>query len=352
MRKLFVTCFMIVCVGITACVDLPACGRDANYNDALLLFSGNANPLLGESIAEYLTIPSGKIKVSRFNDGEIDIRIYDNVRNKNVFVVQSTCSSSTGSVNDNLMELFLIIRTLRRSSAGSITAVIPYYGYARQDRKMESRVPISASDFALLIESAGVDRVIAIDLHCGQIQGFFHDIPVDNLFTTPIFVPHIAQHNLVNPVVISPDAGGVKRAKRFKNSLENYGVDSSFAIIVNQRVKAGYVDKMNLVGDVDGCDCIIVDDICDTAGTLVRAARELKEFGARRVFACITHPVFSGPALERIANSDLTEIVVTDTIPLPEELPANIKQLTVAPLLAQAISIMHYGGSISDLFTE
>ena len=250
------------------------------------------------------------------------------------------------------MELFLLIRTMRRSSAGKITAVIPYYGYARQDRKTESRVPISASDIAMLLEIAGADSIFCVDLHCGQIQGFFHDATVDNLYASPIFVRYFStKKDLVNPVVVSPDAGGVERAKKFIEGLGWHGIDAGLAVIVKQRAGAGVVEKMNLVGDVQGCDVIIVDDICDTAGTLVHAAQELKNHGANRVFACITHPVFSGPAFERIGGSCLTELIVTDTIPTRTELPPNITQLSIAPLIAEAIDRTHRGESISHLFT-
>ena len=274
------------------------------------------------------------------------------MRNSDVFIIQPICSTESSSVNDNLIELYLLIRTLKRSSAGTVTAVIPYYGYARQDRKTESRVPISASDVAMLLELAGTDHIICVDLHCGQIQGFFHETTVDNLHAAPTFVRYFSEKkDLVNPVVVSPDAGGVDRAKKFIEGLNWHGVDAGLAVIVKQRAGAGVVDKMNLVGDVESCDVIIVDDICDTAGTLIHAAQELKNQGARRVFACITHPVFSGPALERIGNSCLTELVVTDSIPAKTNLPSNIVRLSIAPLIAAAIDRTYNGESISNLFT-
>src|SRR3990170_2213807 len=251
------------------------------------------------------------------------------------------------------MELYLTIRAMKRASAKNVNVIIPYFGYARQDRKTESRVPISASDIAMLLEFGGATHIIAVDLHCGQIQGFFHEVPVDNLFASTIFVPYMAKKkDLVNPVVVSPDAGGVERAKKFIEGLNAYGIQSQIAIIVKQRAEAGVIEKMNLVGNVQGCDAIIVDDICDTAGTLAQAAKELKMHGAHRVFACITHPVLSGPALERIKHSDLTELVVADTITMRDGAPDNIVQLSVAPLVAEAIRRTNSGDSISSLFTH
>jgi ribose-phosphate pyrophosphokinase len=319
-------------------------------DDGFKLFSGSSNIELAEAVAKELGIELSRAKVDRFNDGEIRIQVLDNIRNSDVFILQSTSLSSGGSVNDNLIELFLMIRTMKRASARSVTAIIPYYGYARQDRKMSSRVPISASDVAMLIEYAGANHVIAVDLHCGQIQGFFHTVPVDNLFASTIFVPHIAQMGLHDPVIVSPDAGGVERAKLFIEGLHSFGLSPRLAIIVKQRAEAGVVESMNLVGKVQGCDAVIVDDIVDTAGTLVQAAKELKAHGARRVFACITHPLLSGPACMRIADSALEELIVTDTIPLRGQMPPNLRQLSIAPLLASAIVRIRRGESVSDLF--
>ncbi|MGC1877786.1 MAG: ribose-phosphate diphosphokinase [Rhabdochlamydiaceae bacterium] len=324
----------------------------SSENRPYKLFSGNTNLQLAQSIAKCLGMELSPIIISRFNDGEIKIKVEENVRNSHTFLIQTICTTDQGSVNDNLIELYLLARTMKRSHVGMLTAVIPYYGYSRQDRKTESRVPISASDIAMLFELAGVDNIICVDLHCGQIQGFFHEATVDNLYAAPIFVRYFSKKtDLVNPVVISPDAGGVERAKLFIEGLTWHGVDAGFAIIVKQRASAGIVEKMNLVGDVNGCDVIIIDDICDTAGTLVQAAEELINAGARRVFACITHSVFSGEALQRIANSRLTELVITDTIPLREELPDNVVQLSIAPLIAEAIDRTYNGESISHLFT-
>ena len=329
------------------------CKLQAQDASSIKLFSGSANSELAQSVAEFLHVPLSKINIGRFNDGEIKIQIEESVRNCDVYIVQSTCPTVKSSVNDNIMELYLTIRAMKRASAKNVNVIIPYFGYARQDRKTESRVPISASDIAMLLEFGGATHIIAVDLHCGQIQGFFHEVPVDNLYASTVFVPYMAsKKDLVNPVVVSPDAGGVERAKKFIEGLNAYGIQSQIAIIVKQRAGAGVIDKMNLVGNVQDCDVIIVDDICDTAGTLVQAAKELKQHGARRVFACITHPVLSGPALERISHSDLAELIVSDTITMKEGAPENIVQLSVAPLVAEAIRRTNSGDSISDLFTH
>lgn len=329
--------------------SLTEISRNIFEKDAFL-FTGNSNASLADKIAAYLDIPVGKASVGKFNDGEIQIRIQQNVRNKSVFILQSTCLSDKQSVNDNLMELYLLVRTLKRASATTITAVIPYYGYARQDRKSSPRVPISAADVALMLEAAGVDRVVTVDLHCGQIQGFFHNAPVDNLYASTVFVPYFVEKGLKNPIIISPDAGGVDRAKKFLEQMGKYGVEAQLAIILKQRSQPGVVASMQLIGDVEDSDVIIVDDLCDTAGTLVQAAQVLKEQGARRVFAAITHPVFSGPALERIEHSVIDELVVSDTIPLAKNAPPNIQVISVAPLLGEAIGRIYLGQSISELF--
>lgn len=311
------------------------CGFD--LKESIKLFSGSSNLALTREVAAVLGIDVGEAPIGRFNDGEIRIRVLENVRNCDVFILQSLCTAGDSTVNDNLMELYLMIRAMKRGSAKSVTAVIPYYAYSRQDRKKLETVPISASDVAMLLELAGADRIIAVDLHCGQIQGFFHKAPVDNLYGATIFVPYIAQLDLVDPVIVSPDAGGVERARSVIDGLERMGVSSRLAMIVKHRAEPGVIESMNLVGKVRDSDVVIVDDICDTAGTLVQAARELREFGARRVFACITHPLLSGPACVRIEGSCLEELVVTDTIPLRKDAPQKVKQLSVAPLLAHAI---------------
>jgi ribose-phosphate pyrophosphokinase len=321
------------------------------FGQDIKLFSGSANPQLANEVAKCLGIPLCDLQLSRFNDGEVRIQVEESIRNCDVYLLQSTCPTATSSVNDNILELYLLASTMRRASANKITAIIPYYGYARQDRKTKSRVPISASDIAILFETAGIDHVISVDLHCGQIQGFFHHIPVDNLYSSRIFVPYLCEkRDLYNLVVVSPDAGGIERAKQFIEGLSANGVESRLAIIVKQRKDAGLVEKMDLVGDVENCDVVIIDDICDTAGTLVQAARELKENGARRVFACITHPVFSGNAMEKIASSSIDELIVTDSISFKQTPPQNITQLSIAPLLAEAIRRSATGESISYLF--
>jgi len=314
------------------------------------LFTGNSNKPLAQDIANHLGISLGKINVARFADGEVNVVVNDNVRGKDVYIVQPT----SPPVNETLMELLLMVSTMRRASARKITTIIPYYGYARQDRKMQARVPISAADVARLLEAMGVDRVVAVDLHCGQIQGFFGPrVPVDNLDGGTVGVTYFGDMDLVNPVIVSPDAGGVYRAKQFREALsKKHDVDCGLAMIIKQRAKANEIERMDLVGSVDGCDAIIVDDMVDTAGTLCKAAEILKDFGARRVYAFCSHGVLSGPAAERIAKSVLTELVVLDTIPLSEESlkTGKITQLSVGPLLAQAIYNIHNKKSISALF--
>lgn len=316
----------------------------------IMLFTGNANIELAQKVAEYLEIPLGSALVKEFNDGEIRIHVQESVRGQDVYIVQPTCQNDSQSVNDNLMELFLLVRTMKRASAASITAVIPYYGYARQDRKTTSRVPISAADIALLLETAGIDRLVTVDLHCGQIQGFFRNVPVDNLFASTLFVSYIESKGLENIVVVSPDAGGVERAKKFSESLNKRGIETDMALISKERAQAGVVASMNLIGCVEGCCAIIIDDLCDTGGTLVKAAQLLKDNGASRVFAIVTHPVFSGQALEKIRNSVLEEMITSDTIPLRGEVPSNVHLISVAPLLGEAIRRIDQGESISVLF--
>ena len=324
--------------------------EDSTCTYPFRLVSGTSNPDLSQRVSDILGIPLSKTKIDRFNDGEVDIQIQENIRGCDVYVIQSTCPCDDSTVNDNVIELYLLIRALKRASAHTVTAVMPYFGYARQDRKIMNRVSISASDMAMLFESAGADHVMAVDLHCEQIQGFFHEAPVDNLFASRIFIPYIAKLNLQNLMIVSPDAGGVERAKNFMSGLKAQGLNSHLAIIVKERIKAGEVSGMSLVGNVEGSDVVIVDDICDTAGTLCKAAKELKEKGAKKVIACITHPVFSSPALERIGASEIDELVVTDTVAFREKVPDNITLLSIAPLLAEAISRTHEGKSLSCLF--
>lgn len=321
------------------------------HTGALKIFSGNGNMALSLEIAKILGINLGKATVGKFADGEINVMIHENVRGKDVYVIQPTCPP----VNDNLMELLLMVSTLNRASARRVTVVMPYYGYARQDRKMQARVPISAADVARLLESMGIDRVIAVDLHCGQIQGFFGPrVPVDNLSGGIVGITHFGDKDLHNPVIVSPDAGGVYRAKKFKEGLAHrYDMsDVGLAMIIKQRARAGTVDQMDLVGDVTDCDCIIVDDMIDTAGTICKAAEVLKAKGARRVFAFASHGLLSGPGNHRIQNSQMDECVILNTIPSSPQRTANEKltELSVAPLLAQTIFNAHAKKSISALF--
>lgn len=305
------------------------------------LFTGNANPALAEEIASYLGIPVGKAKVSRFADGEISCVVDESVRGVDVFVVQPTCPP----VNEHLMELLIMIDAFKRASAARINAVIPYYGYARQDRKTRARDPITAKLVANLIAMAGAHRVVAVDLHANQIQGFF-DIPVDHLPGVPTIAEYFKSKNLKNPVVLSPDVGGVTRARDLAARLE-----APLAIIDKRRPAPNVSEVMNVIGDVEGKSVIIIDDIIDTAGTLCSAAEVMKEKGAVEVYGCCTHPLFSGPAVERMAGAPFKEIVITNTIPLQEEkrLP-NMVVLSVAPLIGEAILRIHEDLSVSKLF--
>ncbi|KAJ1632947.1 phosphoribosyltransferase-like protein [Pavlovales sp. CCMP2436] len=315
------------------------------------LIGGTANPELANELSARLGVPLMPVKIGCFNDGEVAIQLMENVRNSEVYIIQPTCSP----VNDNLMQLLLLISACRRASASRVIAVVPYYGYARQDRKERSRVPISAADVARLMESMGVDRVCCVDLHCGQIQGFFGPrTPVDNLWASTIALQYFKSRvDADKVVVVSPDAGGVARAKLFKDGLEAVGMSPTLAVIIKQRVKAGEVGQTDLVGSVQGCDVIIVDDMIDTAGTLCAAANELKQFGAKRVFAFATHGLFNNPAAERIERSSLEEVVTSNSIPLRDEVAkatTKIRQLSVGKLLAEAIVSIHTGKSVSQLF--
>jgi len=309
----------------------------------LKLFTGNANPGLAAAVAQYLDVEIGKAHVGTFSDGEVNIEIQENVRGSDCFVLQPTCAPT----NTNLMELLIMIDALRRSSARRITAVIPYYGYARQDRKVRPRPPISAKLVADLISTAGTDRLLCIDLHAGQIQGFF-DIPVDNLFATPVLLDAIRDRYGSQPLtIISPDAGGVERARAYAKRL-----NASLAIIDKRREAANVSQVMNIIGDVSGRTCVIVDDIVDTAGTLTEAATALKDAGAAVVSAAITHPVLSGPAIKRIRESSLTELVITDTVPLRPEADEcdQIRVVSIAHLLSEAIRRINNEESVSSLF--
>ena len=306
------------------------------------LFTGNANSLLAEEIASYLRTELGKALINTFSDGEVQVMINENVRCMDIFVVQPTCAP----VNDNIMELLLMIDAFKRASAKRITAVIPYYGYARQDRKTQPRVPISARLVADLLTAAKVDRILTIELHAGQIQGFFN-IPVDNLYTIGVFLDYFKKTQTNDIVIVSPDAGGVERASKYAKKL-----GASIAIIDKRRDAPNVSHVMNVVGDVDGFDAIIIDDLVDTAGTITQAAAALKAKGARRVLSACSHAVLSGPAIQRISDSVLDELVVTNTIALnnkPEQCN-KLKVLSVAPLLGEAIVRIHKGTSVSSLF--
>jgi len=304
-----------------------------------MLFSGTANRELSEEISEYLDQPLSLAKVTRFSDGEINIKIKESVRGKDVFIIQPTSAPA----NANLMELLIMVDALKRSSAKSITAVVPYYGYARQDRKAEPRVPISAKLVANLMETAGITRVVTVDLHASQIQGFF-DIPVDNLYGAILFNDYVKSKNLKNPIVASPDIGGVARARYFAKSL---GLD--MVIVDKRRERANESEVMNIIGDVKGKDVIIIDDMIDTAGTMVKAAKALKDKGAVSVMACCTHPVLSGPAYERIENGALDELVITNTIPIKRE-SKKIKVLSTARMLGEVIRRVYNNESVNSLF--
>ena len=310
-----------------------------------LLFSGNSNRVLAQEMASSLGVELGKASVGRFSDGEVTVEIQQNVRARDVFVIQSTCAPT----NENLMELLIMVDALKRASARRITAVIPYFGYARQDRRPRStRVPISAKVVANLLETVGVERVLTMDLHADQIQGFF-DIPVDNIYASPVLLADLKSKNYRDLVVISPDVGGVVRARAIAKQM---GCD--LAIIDKRRPTANVSEVMHVIGEIEGRNCVIMDDMIDTAGTLVKAAEVLKERGARSVYAYCTHAVFSGPAIERIAKSALDEVVITNTIPMSDTAKTNqkIRQLSVAFLFAETIRRITDGESVTSLFAE
>ncbi len=318
---------------------------DAMAYDSLMVFTGNANPKLAQEVVKRLNIPLGQATVGKFSDGEVMVELRENVRGHDCFVLQPTCAPT----NDNLMEVLVMVDALRRASAGRITAAIPYFGYSRQDRRPRSaRVAISAKVVANMIQAVGVDRVLTMDLHADQIQGFF-DVPVDNIYATPILLGDVWKHNYENLIVVSPDVGGVVRARALAKRLE-----SDLAIIDKRRPKANVSEVMNIIGDVDGRTCVIMDDMVDTAGTLTKAAEALKAQGAIRVLAYCTHPVLSGGAVARIEDSALDELVVTNSIPLSPEAAASkkIRVLSVAGLLAETILRISNEDSVSSLFME
>ena len=309
----------------------------------LKVFTGNANPALAKEICDYLDLPLGEAFVGRFNNGEIQVMIDESVRGKDVFIVQPT----SYPVNDNVVELFIMADALKRASARHITAVVPYYGYARQDRKTRGREPITAKLTADLLQTSGVTRLVTVDLHAGQIQGFF-DVPVDHLMGASIIANYINEKKMEDVIVVSPDLGGVTRARDLADRI-----GAPIAIIEKKRPQPGVAKVMNLIGDVQGKNCIIIDDIVDTAGSLVEGAKALQEFGAKSVTACVTHAVLTDPACERIANSNIKELIVTNTIDIPEpcRLP-NITILSVAPLLGEAILRIFQEESVSSLFDK
>lgn len=313
--------------------------------DSLMVFTGNANPKLAANVVKHLDISIGNASVSKFSDGEVAVELLENVRGRDVFILQPTCAPT----NDNLMEILTMADALKRASAGRITAAIPYFGYARQDRRPRSaRVPISAKLVANMLHSAGIDRILTVDLHADQIQGFF-DIPVDNIYATPILLNDVQRQNIENLTVVSPDVGGVVRARAMAKAL-----NADLAIIDKRRPKANVAEVMNIIGEIQDRTCLIVDDMIDTANTLCKAASALKERGASRVLAYATHPVFSGEAAERIASSDIDQIVVTDTIPLSDAALrcGRVRQVSIAGLLAETVRRISNEESVSYLFNE
>jgi ribose-phosphate pyrophosphokinase len=314
--------------------------------DKMTIFSGSATPALAAEIARYLNQPLGKVTVGKFSDGEIQVEIDENVRGRDVFIVQSTCPPS----NDHLMELLIMVDAVRRASADRVTAVIPYLGYARQDRRSRSaRVPITAKLVADMICGASVDRVLTVDLHADQIQGFYN-VPLDNVYASPVLLGDVWKRKFEDLVVVSPDVGGVVRARALAKRLD----DADLAIIDKRRPKANVAEVMNIIGEVEGRSCVLVDDMVDTAGTLCQAAKVLKEHGAKEVVAYITHPILSGPAVGRITESALDELVVTDTIPLSESAAAcpKIRQLGVAEMLAETLRRIVEEESVSSLYVD
>ncbi len=316
----------------------------ASY-DSLMVFTGTANPELAQNVVKHLDISLGRADVGKFSDGEVAVELLENVRGRDVFILQSTCAPT----NDNLMEILTMADALKRASAGRITAAIPYFGYARQDRRPRSaRVPISAKLVANMLTSAGIDRVLTVDLHADQIQGFF-DIPVDNVYATPVLLKDIRSQRIEDLIVVSPDVGGVVRARAMAKAL-----NTDLAIIDKRRPKANVAEVMNIIGDVSGRTCLIVDDMIDTANTLCKAASALKERGAERVLAYASHAIFSGQAVDRIKNSDIDMVVVTDTIPLSAQAKAcpNIRVVSIAGLLAETLRRINNEESVSYLFNE
>ena len=323
----------------------------ASISNDYLILAGNANPKLAKKVGEILDKEVNTKSVGKFNNGEIRVEYDVNIRNHDVFIIQSTCKSETNSVNDNLMELYLMIRAAKRASAKSINVVIPHYGYARQDRRSLRRAPISGAEVAMLIENAGANRVITIDLHCGQIEGFFQHISVDNLAASRLFAKHVKAMNLKSLVLVSPDAGGVPRVKKFQDILGKMGIKSDIAIVIKERKEAGKVGNMTLVGNVKGKNAIILDDMVDTAGTLAKAAKKIKDCGAKTVYAFATHPVLSKNAMANIENSVLKKVIVTNSIPITTKgTSQKIEVIGLEEMIAKAITHIKDGRSISRSF--
>lgn len=320
------------------------------HKDSFRLFAGNSNPELAKEVANILGVDIDEAEVGRFHDGEIKITIDDNIKGKNIYILQSICSTKDASVNDNLMELYLLIRACKRSSAKRVVAVIPYMGYARQDRKYSEICPISASDIAMLLETAGADHIISLDIHSAQIQGFFHKAIVDNLMTNFLFVPYFVRKDLNKLVIVASYAGAIARSRKFMEGLNRFNIDSKLVVCSTLRQQIVVDDDMFLIGDVKGSDVLLVNDICDTAKSAVVVAKELKKNGARKIYACFTHGLFSHDAIDMIKNSDIDEMVISDTVPLRQEIPNNITQISVAPLIASAIRKTQRGESLSNLF--
>ncbi|MFA6119652.1 MAG: ribose-phosphate diphosphokinase [Parachlamydiales bacterium] len=318
--------------------------------DSIKFFSGTSNPILAKDVASILGINLSQANIGKYNDGEIRIELDENVSGKNVYILQSICSTKQSSVNDNLVELMLMIRACKRANADKIIVVLPYFGYARQDRKTHDYSPISASDISMILEDIGADQVITLDLHCSQIQGFFHNISVLNLKTSIMFVPYFERKGLNELVVVAPDAGALNRARSLIDGLNQYGINARLSLIVKHRLQPGVVDKISLIGEVKGCDVIMIDDICDTGETLVQAAKALKIKGANKIYACVTHPIFSKNAIEKIENSDFEQLIITDTIPLKQDISSKIVQISMAPLIAETIKRVQNKEPITYLF--
>jgi len=317
--------------------------------DSFRLFAGNSNPELAAEVANILGVDINEAEVGKFHDGEVKIKINDSVKGKDIYILQSICKTKDASVNDNLMELYLLIRACKRSSAKRVIAVIPYLGYARQDRKYSEICPISASDIAMLLETAGVDHIISLDMHSAQIQGFYHQAIVDNLMTNFLVVPYFVRKDIPKIVVVASHSGAITRSIKFIDGLNRYNIDSRLVVCAMLPQKK-ILSDMFLIGDVKGSDVLIVNDMCDTAKSVVATAKEVKKRGANKIYAYSTHGLFSHDAIEKIRNSDIDEMIITDTIPLKQEIPKNITQISIAPLIAAAIKRTQKGEPLSNLF--